>query len=127
MWTLGDKTPFESFFFQFVGEDAMWLYTSFLRVIVHVLAITILVGSTLVGIDATELSKYSMSVADISVGVASPLVGGIVGFLVGAIIAGLLVGSIALLFEIRDALRDLRDSSSPVKTGTTVSRKEPNF
>ena len=98
--------------------DVMWLYTGFLRVIIHVLGLAMLAFGTMAGVAATQTGPLVM---------LNPILGGVVGFLGAALAAGLLLGSLALLFEIRDLLREIRERLQPVESQTSIPRKEPTF
>lgn len=89
----------------------MKLYTWLLRIIIHLFAVINLVAFTWAGA-VMGPGQY------IGVDFGGPVTGGIVGFLAGLFFVGLFAGVIALLFEIRDNLKAIREEGAIVKTQT---------
>jgi hypothetical protein len=81
----------------------MRIYTALLRVIIHAFVVFNLIGFTYAGavMGPAYFTGYEFG---------GPVTGAIVGFVAGLIFVGLFAGIVALLFEVRDSLRALRDS-----------------
>jgi hypothetical protein len=86
----------------------MRIYTAMLRVIIHVFAVFNLIGFTYAG--AVMGPSYFVGYE-----FGGPVTGAIVGFVAGLIFVGLFAGIVALLFEVRDSLKILRDASLPYR------------
>ena len=84
----------------------MRIYTALLRVILHVFVVFNLIGFTYAGaaMGPAYFTGYDFG---------GPVTGAIVGFVAGLIFVGLFAGIVALLFEVRDSLKSLRDASLP--------------
>jgi hypothetical protein len=86
----------------------MRIYTALLRVIIHAFVVFNLIGFTYAG--AVMGPSYFVGYE-----FGGPITGGIVGFIAGLIFVGLFAGIVALLFEVRDSLKILRDASLPYR------------
>jgi len=98
----------------------MRLYASLLRVIVHIFAVVNLIAFTWAGA-VMGPGQY------IGVDFGGPITGGIVGFLAGLFFVGLFAGVVALLFEIRDSLKAIREEGAIVKTQSYVPPRQADI
>ena len=89
----------------------MAIYSGFLRVMIHIYAAGCVLFFTALGATAwkgTFFSAASMGSLDTSFGTGTAL-GGAIGFIVGLFVAASVFGLIALLFEIRDSLKAIKE------------------
>jgi hypothetical protein len=89
-------------------ERAMRLYTALLRIIIHVFVVFNLIGFTYAGAayGPVYFTGYEFG---------GPVAGAVIGFVAGLVFVGLFAGIVALLFEVRDSLKVLRDASLPYR------------
>ena len=86
----------------------MRIYTALLRVIIHLFVVFNLIGFTYAGAVMGPVYFTGLEFG-------GPITGAIVGFIAGLVFVGVFAGVVALLFEVRDSLKTLRDASLPYR------------